>query len=161
MKGLTTLIVFIGIIAGGYYYYAHNKSTVDGAISSATSATNGAIATTTTSIDSAIQAGLKSVNPISLYYYTTNRNYGISDTKNICNDTTSSNSIGAIISDIQIYTKSISCVVDPNFPSKSFTIVASSVANSGQYYCTDQNGAVNLIPSVSQTSTFKSGISCK
>jgi hypothetical protein len=161
MKGLLTLVLAIAIFAGGYYYYTHHKAKVDTAIKNASDTKNTIIATTTAGIDSAIKSAIGSIAPLSLVYYAKDRNYGESATKNICNDTTSAGSIGGIISGIQVYTKSISCVVDTNYPSKSFTIVASSFAHKGEYYCTDQNGKVELIPSVSSGNTFKAGFSCK
>jgi len=94
-------------------------------------------------------------------YYFQNRNYGVSATKNICEDSTSSTSLGSIVSDIQKYTNLVSCVPAQDFPSRSFTLIAPSFVNKGQYYCTDQSGFDGLIPSIAPTSSFKEGIVCK
>ena len=160
MKDLLTLIVLIAIVGGGYYYYEHNKGAVDNAVATADNAKNAIVATTTAGIDAATKTGLGSIAPVSLAYYAENRNYGISATKNICNDTTSPTSVGSVVSAIQQYTKAIDCTVDTDFPSKSFTITAPSLANSGEYYCIDQNGTVDLIANINTSDTFKAGLSC-
>lgn len=161
MKGLFILILLVVAVYGGYYYYNHNKVAVDSAIVDAEETKNKIVETSLATADNTVKSAVGSVSTLSLAYYATDRNYGASAQKNICNDTTSKGSIGGVISGIQILTKSISCVVDTNFPAKSFTLTASSPANKGQYYCTDQNGGVNLIPSVAPSSTFKVGLSCK
>ena len=160
MKSFILILVILGIIGGGYYYQ-HHKATVDSAVADASKTKDQFVADTTTGIDQAIQTALKSVAPVSLLYYTNNRNYGVSMAKNICNDTSSGGSIGSVIAGIQKYTKAISCVTDADFPAKSFTLVAPSVANKGKYYCTDQNGLVTLIPSIAPSSTFRAGLACK
>ena len=146
MRFLATLVLLAAIIGGIYYYHQHQASIN---------------LTAATGIDAALTTELKGVAPASLAYYASNRNYGTSATKNICDDTTSATSMGAIIGDIQTYTNSISCTVDGSFPAKSFTVTAPSFVNKGQYFCTDQNGVVDLIPGLSSSKGFKAGLSCK
>ena len=130
-------------------------------ISSIISADTSIVTTTNEGIDVAVSTALKSVSPVSLAYYGANRNYGTSATNNICVDTTSSGSVGAVIGTIQKYTQAITCTVDQNFPAKSFTITAASAAHAGEYFCIDQNGSVDLIPALSSKSGFVAGLSCK
>ena len=160
MKSFILILIIVGVIGGGYYY-EHHKATVDSAFVDATKTKDQFVADTTEGVDQAIAGALKSIAPVSLLYYTNNRNYGVSMAKNICNDTSAGGSIGSVIAGIQKYTKAISCVTDADFPAKSFTLVAPSVANKGKYYCTDQNGVVTLIPSVAPSSNFKAGLACK
>ncbi len=161
MKKIIGIIILLAIAYGGYWYL-NNKSKVNDAINNANTLKNNVIGQTTTQVDAIIKDSIKSVGSVSLAYYVQNRNYGISNQKNICADASQNISIGTIIAGIQkVTTNSVSCVVDTNFPSKSFTIIAPSTVNIGQYYCTDQNGFVGLIPNISPTSGFKQGLKCK
>jgi hypothetical protein len=161
MRTLFRLILIIVLVWGGYYYYTHHKATVDNAITDAKKTKDKIVETTIATTDATIKSAVGSVSPISFAYYAKNRNYGESPAKNICNDSTSSASIGSIISSVQALTSSVSCTMDTVFPARSFTLIASSLLNKGQYYCTDQNGGVNLIPSISTGSSFKAGMSCR
>lgn len=152
MKFLIFLII-VGL--GGYIYYSYHQAQLEKTTASIVSATN-------TSIDATVQSTLQGVAKVSPAYYIQNgRSYGASSAKNICYDTTSNTSLGSIIADIEQYTKAVSCVVDTDFPARSFTITAASHVHEGQYFCTDQSGYVGLIPSIRSGSTFKVGIKCK
>lgn len=149
------LLLILILIAGGYFFYHYHQKEISQTISDASSATKNAG-------DAGIQSALAGVGKISpLYYIQNNRSYGASAAKNLCFDSNSSNSLGSIIADIQSVAKSVSCTVDSDFPSRSFTITVPSFANTGQYFCTDQSGIVGLIPSIEKDSSFKQGIKCK
>ena len=156
MKTLSTLVVVALLAFGGYWYFNH-QAEVKTFINNMETAKNNAVATTTTDADNFIKTTIQGVNTLSPLYYFQNRNYGVSATQNICNDTTSKGSLGGIISTIQTYTKAVSCVVNPTFPSTTFTIIAPSLANSGEYYCTDQSGFSVL----TSEDTFETGVKCK
>ena len=157
MKTLATIAVIVLVYVGARYYFQHKTATDASIVSVDTTIT----AAAEKSADAAVSGALKSVSPVSLAYYGANRNYGTSATDNICVDTTSSGSVGAVIGTIQKYTQAISCAVDQAFPAKSFTITAASAAHKGEYFCIDQNGAVDLIPALSSKNGFVAGISCK
>ena len=156
MKFIATLLLVVLVIAGIHYYSLHEAAT-DAAVQNAKTVI---VTTTASDADAATSAALKGIAPVSLAYYAKDRNYGVSSSVNICTDSTSSASVGAIIGGIQKYTKAISCAVAPTFPATSFTITAPSFVNKGEYYCTDQNGAVDLISGLSGNG-FKAGLSCE
>ncbi len=149
MKTIILAIIIIVIGFFGYKYFVSQKN-IDTVINNVN-----------TGIDTAVTSALKGVGAVAPIYYLQNRSYGVSATQNICRDSTSTSSLGSIVADIQSYTKMVSCVVDSDFPSRSFTIIAPSKANAGQYFCTDQSGVLNLIPSIAVGSAFKEGIKCK
>ncbi len=152
IKDIILVVVVVGIC--GYFYVTYHSKINDTA--------NSVVATSKASADAVIKSALGSVSTVSPAYYLKNqRSYGVSATENICTDSTSNLSMGAVISTIQQHTNGVSCVADPDFPSRSFTLVAPSLVNEGKYYCTDQSGAVSLIPSVSSGSSFREGIKCK
>lgn len=159
MDKLIVLAILIAIGYGFYYYHTNQK---DGqtVTESAIEIRDRAVATTNVGIDAIIKSAIQGIDKISPVYYYKNRSYGKSAVSNICTDSESDTSIGAIIANLEVYTKAVTCTVDPNFPTKSFTIVAPSFANKGSYYCTDQSGFVGLIPDI-KTGTFKAGLACK
>lgn len=158
MKDLIIVLVIAGVLGGGYYY-SHHKKEVDGVIQNANDVKDHVVATGTAGIDSAIAEAIKSIDSVALAYYAKNRNYGISVNENFCTNDTSGKSVGAVIGVIETYTKAVTCVTAKEYPAKSFTIVASSVLNTGKNYCTDAGGYKGLIEKNSQT--FKPGYSCK
>jgi hypothetical protein len=147
-------IAALALLIGGYAYYNRHKMQVAEGVGTVVGATNAGI-------DAAIQTGMKGVAKVSPVYYLQDRNYGVSDTQNICFDSASKNSLSTIISEIQQHTKGVSCVADPDYPSRSFTITAPSFSNKGQYYCTDQSGFAGLIPAIATGGTFRIGVRCK
>lgn len=158
MKTIILILIILGI--GGYFYFNHQSNIKD--ITKNISATKDTVVTATKAdIDALTKSVLASVGTISSGYYLQNKNYGVSTTQNICLNSNSNISIGNIISTIQKYTKGVSCVADPDFPSRSFTIVAPSLVNNGEYFCTDQSGAVSLLLSISSSGTFREGVRCK
>ncbi len=160
MKNIIIFIVLIAICVGGYYYYVRKPTDINTVKNDLTTAKDTIIATTNTGIDTAIQSALKSVSSVAPIYYVQNRNYGVSETQNICNDTTNAGSIGGVISEVQKYTNAVSCTVATDYPSRSFTITAPSRVSDGKYFCSDQTGIVSLIPSIS-SSPFQLGVKCK
>ena len=159
MKNLLILIIIAGLAYGGYYYLVH-KADVTTLTNDINNAKTTVVTTTNTGIDSAITSIFKSIANVAPIYYVQNRNYGISSSQNICNDTTNAGSIGNVIAQIQKYTQAVSCVPASDFPSRSFTITAESKVTSGQYFCADQTGFVGLIPSIS-SGNFNPGVKCK
>jgi hypothetical protein len=158
MKNLLLILIMLGI--GGYLYYAHISTVAD--ITKNVNTTKDTVVTATKAdVDAIVKSGLGSVSTISPGYYLQNRNYGVSATENICNNATSSISIGNVIATIQKYTKGVSCVADPDYPSRSFTFVAPSLVNPGKEYCTDQSGVVSLISSSLSQNSFREGVKCK
>ena len=161
MKNLIILIIVVVLGGAGYYYYVRKPADMNTVNNDINTAEKTIVDTANTGIDTAIQSALKGVGSIApIYYVQNNRNYGASATQNICNDTTNAGSIGNIISNIQKYTKAVSCIVATDYPSRSFTITAPSKVNPGQYYCADQSGGVSLISSLS-LSSFAQGVKCK
>ena len=161
MKNLIVLILLIGLAGAGYYYYVRQPKDIATVQKDINTAKDTVVSTANTSIDTATQSALKGVGTVSPIYYLQNRNYGISASQNICNDTTNAGSLGNIISQIQKYTKMVSCIPASDFPSRSFTITVESKVNPGKYFCTDQGGQIDLIPSISPFSTFREGVKCK
>ena len=155
------LLIVVVLCIGGYWYFTHHQSTVSTAVNNVTDVKNTIVATTNAGIDSAVMSALQGVAKMSPVYYFQNRSYGISASQNICYDATSSNSLGSIIADIEQYTKAVTCVVDTDYPSRSFTLVAPSRTDAPRYYCTDQSGFVGLIPSILPGGAFRAGIKCK
>ncbi len=150
----TFILILIIAAAGGYWYFhTHSGATISGTANS--------IATQTeTDIDAGTQKSFSGVSVDAQVYYLRNRNYGSSGSANICTAATSNGGLGDIISAMQKLGSTVSCIVDPNYPSKSFTLTVPSLANHGQYFCTDQNGYVGLVPSVT-TAPFRAGLACK
>lgn len=161
MKNILILIILVALIGGGYYYSVRKPQNLQTVTNDINNTKKGIIDTTNNSIDSAVASFFKGIGAYSPVYYVQNRNYGVSASQNICNDTTNAGSVGSIISSIQKYTKSVSCIVATDYPSRSFTITAPSKVSTGQYFCADQSGFVGLIPSISMFSTFKEGVKCK
>lgn len=162
MKNFLICIVLLALVGAGYYYFVRKPQNLAAVTSDITNTENNIISTTNSSIDSAITSLFKGIGAYAPIYYVQNgRNYGISETQNICNDTTSAGSVGNIISSIQKYTNSVSCIAATDYPSRSFTITAPSKVNTGQYFCADQSGFVGLIPNISSGSSFEQGVKCK
>lgn len=161
MKNFIAFLILFTLIGFGYYYYVRKPADINAVQNDINDAKNTIVNTTNQGIDGVIQSAFKGVGDYSPIYYVQNgRSYGISANQNICNDTTNTGSIGNIISNVEKYTKSISCTVASDYPSRSFTITAPSEVNSGQYYCTDQSGVISLIPNLNYGS-FEKGIRCK
>lgn len=158
MNKLLAFIVILAV-AGGFYWYLVHKDSVDQSVNNAK---NTVVNTGNTAVDTAIKTALSGVGSAAPIYYLQNKeSYGMSATQNICNDPTSANSISSIVTTIQKYTGSVSCVVDSDFPSRSFTIVAPSLVNEGQFFCADQSGFAGLIPNVNDNASYKAGRKCK
>lgn len=149
MRLILLVLIIIGAV-WGYRYISRHQEVIDEVVQ-----------TTNEGYDAAISAGLKAVAKATPLYYFDNRSYGESATKNICFDDTSNNSLGSIIADIEKYTKAVTCTVDPDFPSRSFTITAPSRAHAGEYLCADQSGFVGLVPDITKDGTFRLGIKCR
>ena len=150
-------IIFILILAGlGYWYYTSHPT----ALKQAQDAAVQAQATGKTAVDNGTMASLGGANKVAKIYYVNNNDYGKSVTKNICVDPTSSNGFGDIISGMKNLGSAVTCGVDTNYPSKSFTITVPSLSHKGQQYCTDQNASVVLVP-ILGTSGYVKGLQCK
>jgi hypothetical protein len=147
------LILVIALIIGGWYLYTSNKKEVDTVATSVATATK-------ESIDIATQKSFGGVGTNARVYYLRNRNYGSSAKNSICTASTSNGGLGDIVGAMQKLGSTVSCIVDPNFPSKSFTLTVPSAAHKGQHYCTDQNGFIGLIPSLT-SAPFSLGFACK
>ena len=161
MKHIILCTLVLILCGAGYYYYVRQPKDMQAVQNDYNTAKSNVINTTNIGIDDAIQSGFKGVGAYAPIYYVNNgRSYGASQNQNICNDTTSASSIGSIIANIQKYTQAVSCAVDTDYPSRSFTIVAASKANPGKYFCTDQAGGVSLIDSISYK-PFEQGVHCK
>ncbi len=158
MKKFYIIIIVVALGYGGYWYINHQSETKD-FINNVIDTKNNVVNKTNAEIDSLIKSAVSGVNTISPLYYLQNRNYGISATENICLNTESKGSIGGVISGIQKLTKAVTCTVDPDFPSKSFTLIAPSLIDKEISYCTDQSG-FSVINTVSMN-TFKAGFKCK
>lgn len=158
MKTFYIIIILAALVYGGYWYINHQSDTKD-FINNINNTKNSVVNKTTAEIDGLIKNAVSGVNTISPLYYLQNRNYGISATENICVNTKSKGSIGGIISEIQKLTKAVTCVVDTNFPSKSFTLVAPSLIDKNVSYCTDQSGF--SVINTASVNTFKAGFKCK
>lgn len=157
MKNILALAFIIILAVIGYNYYLKNSNEINKNIDTAK---NNLIQTTDTGYDTAVSSVLKGVSVGATPYYVQNKNYGVSATQNICNDTVNPSSIGNIVSNIQKYTKAVTCVPAQDFPSRSFTIIAPSRVSKGQYFCADQSGFVGLISSVTSY-PFMEGVRCK
>jgi hypothetical protein len=153
MKLLLLLVVVLGI--AGYIYHKNPH-----AVQQAQTTAQTAIKTTAADIDAGTAASFKAVSADAQVYYFRNRNYGASASKSICTDVTSNGGLGDIVSAMQKVGSSVSCVTDKDYPSKSFTLTVPSLAQKGQYYCTDQNGYIGLVPSMSKA-PFVLGLKCK
>jgi hypothetical protein len=150
-------IIFVLVVTSlGYWYYTSHPESLKQA--------QDFIKTTETkskeTADSGTMASLSGAGKVAKVYYVKNNNYGISATKNICMDVTSENGFGDVLAGIKKLGGAVTCMVDSNYPSKSFTITVPSLAKKGQYYCTDQNQFVGLIPNI-KNEPFDSGIKCK
>ena len=156
MKNLLTLAFLIAVAYVGYNYYNSNSSTINNNINTEK---NNLIQISNTGYDAAVSGVLKGVSVGATPYYVQNKNYGVSATKNICNDIANPGSIGNIVSNIQKYTNTVTCVPAPDFPSRSFTLIAPSKVYPTEYFCADQSGFNGLIPNLSEG--FSSGIKCK
>lgn len=152
MKFLLLLIVLGGLI-GYYYFHTHPKATVRETADSLKQ-------TAAQKIDEGTQKSFAGVSVDAQIYYLRNKNYGKSETANICTAPTSAGGLGDIIYAMKKLGSKVSCAVDGHFPSKSFTLTVPAVATKNQYYCTDQNGYNGLIPSLS-TGNFALGFNCK
>jgi hypothetical protein len=159
MKNLIVFIIVFGLAAAGYYYYVRKPADMNAVNKDIDTAKTEIIKTTDTGYDTAVSGILKGVNFGATPYYVQNKNYGTSATENICNDTKNSGSIGNIVAGIQKYTRAVTCVAAPDFPSRSFTIVAPSRMNKGKYFCADQSSFAGLIPNLG--SPFTEGVRCK
>jgi len=162
------ILILIALGFGGYWYFIHkpninnvvNNIDINSVVNNINEVKNNVVTKTNADIDAIIKSTLSGVSSISpLYYLQNGRNYGLSATQNICTNSKSKGSLGNIISSIQQYTKAVTCVVDPNFPSKSFTIIAPSLINKGLSYCTDQAGFFMI--SLTSNSSYKAGFKCK
>ena len=161
MKNILIIVILLAIAGGLYYFFILKPENITTVSNDITNAKNSVVATTNVGIDSAIQSAFKGVGDVApVYYVQNNRNYGASANQNICNDTTNATSLGNVIAQVQKYTNAVSCNVATDYPSRSFTITAPSKVNTGQYFCTDQSGAVSLIPSIS-SGAFIQGVKCK
>lgn len=121
---------------------------------------------TEASINAAIaasEAGIKAemkqnIPPTAEIYFdnsTPISSYGVSSTENFCTNT----SLRARITSINQFTKiKVICTVSSGYPSKTYTIIAPSVANKGQYYCTDPK---NLGVLIQLSAGYKAGEKCK
>ncbi|HEY5589242.1 MAG TPA: hypothetical protein VIK86_09865 [Candidatus Paceibacterota bacterium] len=158
MNKFYVLLIIVALGFGGYWYINNQSKTKD-FIQSTVETKNSIINKTTSEIDGLIKNAVSGVNTISPLYYLQNRNYGISATENICVNTKSKGSIGGIISEIQKLTNRVTCTVDSNFPSKSFTLVAPSLIDKNVSYCTDQSGF--SVINTASVNTFKAGFKCK
>ena len=158
MNKFYVLLIIAALCYGGYWYVNHQLETKD-FINNINNTKNAVVNKTTAEIDGLIKNAVSGVNTISPLYYLQNRNYGISATENICVNTKSKGSIGGIISEIQKLTNRVTCTVDPNFPSKSFTLVAPSLTDKNVSYCTDQSGF--SVINTASVNTFKAGFKCK
>lgn len=154
MKYLIFIIVFACV---GYWYY-HTHPT---ALKQAQDAAKVAQTKGVNAVDAVTTASFSGVSKEAQIYYLKNRNYGTSATKNICVDVTSNGGFGDVISAIKKVGNVVTCTVDQNYPSKSFTITVPSLATKGQYYCTDQNAFIGLIPSIKNGGGFTAGMQCK
>ena len=159
MKNTLIFIVVFALAAAGYYYYVRKPTSIADVNTDYNTAKSNVIQTTNTGFDDAVSGVLKGVSIGATPYYVQNKNYGVSATQNICNDTTNGGSIGSIVSAIQKYTKAVNCTPAQDFPSRSFTITAPSKVNPGEYFCADQGGFAGLIPNLS--GGFSVGIKCK
>ncbi len=143
-------IIFVLVLAGvGYWYYTAYPSDVKKAREA------GEVA-----VDTGTMASLEGAAKIAKNYFLKNNNYGISTTKNICMNVTSENGFGDVLAGIKKLGGVVTCTVDSNFPTKSFTLTIPSLAKKGQYYCIDQNQSVELIPSIKNV-PFSPGLMCK
>jgi len=158
MKKLYIIIILAALGYGIYWYINHQQETKN-SINNIIDTKNSVVNKTTAEIDGLIKNAISGVNTISPLYYLQNRNYGISTNENICVNTKSKGSIGGIISEIQKLTKRVTCTVDSDFPSKSFTLVAPSLIDKNISYCTDQSGF--YVINNSSVNTFKAGFKCK
>ncbi len=158
MKIFYILFIVVILSFGGYWYLNHQPE-VNNFINKIINIKNEVVVSTTEDIDALIKKAVSGVSTVSLIYYTQNRNYGVSETENICINAESKISLGGIISGIQKYTKTVTCVVDTDFPSRSFTIIAPSLIDKNQSYCSDQAGFSIIDTSIKNN--FKAGIKCK
>ena len=153
MKLLLILIIVLGI--AGYLYKKHPH-----AVENAKTTAHTVVKKTAEDIDKGTMTSFKAVGADAQIYYLRNRNYGASATKSICTDVTSNGGLGDIVSGMQKVGSAVSCVTDKEYPSKSFTLTVPSVAQKGQYYCTDQNGYIGLVPSITKA-PFSLGLKCR
>ena len=161
MKHIILFTLVLILCGAGYYYYVRQPKDVQTVQNDYNTAKDTVINTTNKGIDDAIQSAFKGVGAFApVYYVNNNRSYGASENQNICNDTTNAGSIGNIIANIQKYTQAVSCIVDTDYPSRSFTIIAESKVNPGKFFCTDQAGGVTLVESISYR-PFEKGVHCK
>lgn len=150
-------IIFVLVITSlGYWYYTSHPE----AFKQAQDFIKTTEAKSKEAADSGTMVSLNGAGKVAKIYYVKNSNYGISPTKNICMDVTSENGFGDVLAGIKKLGGSVTCTLDPNYPAKSFTVTVPSLAKKGQYYCTDQNQFVGLIPNIT-SAPFSAGITCK
>jgi hypothetical protein len=158
MKIFYTLFV-VAILGFGGYWCLNHQTEVQNFINKIINIKNNIIVSTKEEMDGLIKSAVNGVSKVSLPYYIQNRNYGVSETENICINAESKVSLGGVISGIQKYTKTVTCIVDPEFPSRSFTIIAPSLIDKNLSYCSDQVGFFTV--NTSTNNTFKAGLRCK
>ena len=153
MKYIIGFIVISWVII--WYFHTHPNAPQQTRDAVATAQATGAAA-----VDAVTTTSFSGVAKDAQVYYLKNRNYGTSATKNICVDVTSNQGFGDIITAIKKVNNVVTCTADSDYPSKSFTITVPSLLKKGQYYCTDQNAFIGLVPSISK-GPFAIGSKCQ
>ena len=108
--------------------------------------------------DAAIKMSMQNIDSIAKMYVINHQNYGVSVSNNACVNSDYDSFVSAI-QDMNKYSFiPASCVVDNNFPAKSFTIIVPYPTESHKMYCTDQNGFAGI---VDDNFNLQEGVKCK